>query len=126
MPVKTTGAQFKRFYSDPAFWPDNNGGTWHDEVNLIVDGIHSSHIDDFDFATIPDHAHVTIDTGIVFGATTPRGIGLNPEGVSLETYFRRWLKLQSTTTVLVQAPRDKLPAIEAAIQAAGGRVLIAR
>jgi hypothetical protein len=36
MATRTTGAEFKRFYKDRAFWPD--GGIWHDDETVTVNG----------------------------------------------------------------------------------------
>lgn len=33
MTVKTTGAEFKRFYNDTAFWPE---GAWHEDEEIEV------------------------------------------------------------------------------------------
>lgn len=35
MATKTTGAEFKAFYSDKAWWPD---GTWHEDEEVSIDG----------------------------------------------------------------------------------------
>ena len=35
MTVKTTGAEFKRFYADSEFWPE---GASHEEEEILADG----------------------------------------------------------------------------------------
>ena len=35
MTVKTTGAEFKRFYADSKFWPE---GAWYEEEEILADG----------------------------------------------------------------------------------------
>jgi len=44
------------------------------------------------------------------------------EGPSLETYFRRWRKKQTTTFLTVECDHTKLEAVKAAIKAAGGKI----
>lgn len=34
MTTKTTGAEIKRFYADPAFWPEDGGDTYHDDEEV--------------------------------------------------------------------------------------------
>lgn len=38
MTTKTTGAEIKRFYADPEFWPEDGGDTWHEEELITIDG----------------------------------------------------------------------------------------
>lgn len=113
MTVKTTGAEFKRFYADPAFWPEG-GDTYHDDALIGVNGV--DHDDGFDPGAIPDDAIVTIEGGVVFDAVG----GGEP---SLETYFRRWKKTQTTASFLVECDLSVVDAIKAAVKAAGGRVV---
>lgn len=112
MATKTNGAEFKRFYSDSAFWPD---GAWHEDVTFLVDGQQAD--DSVDMSAVADGAEVTIDGGIVLGA--------QPEGrePSVETHFKRWRKLQTTKTLVVEVDAAKLEAVLQAIKAAGGKVV---
>lgn len=114
MPVKTTGAEFKRFYNAPEFWPDADGDVWHEDVVIRIDGV--EHVDGIDVETLRDDARIEIEGGIVFG---PMFKGNEP---SLETYFKRWRKKQTTVVLLVECDAPKLNAVKAAIKAAGGRV----
>ena len=114
MPTKTTGAEFKRFYNDDSFWPQDDGNTWHEDETITVNGVEQT--DGVDTDTLPDDAVVTIADGIVFG---PKWDGNEP---SFETYFKRWRKQQSTVSFLVECDASKLDALKAAIKAAGGRV----
>ncbi len=111
MSVKTTGAEFKRFYNDPSFWPE---GAWHDDDVVLVDSIEQ---DDIDVDKISDTAKVTIDAGVVFMSANDR------DGVGFDTYFRRWLKAQTVRKIVVEVDASKLEAVIAAIKAAGGKVL---
>lgn len=109
MPTKTTGSEIKKFYSDPAFWPDN---AWHEDELLLVDGAELS--PDSDISSIPDAALVTVEGGIV--------LGLPGDEPSFETHFRRWRKAQNTVSLLVECDKGSLDAVRAAIRAAGGRL----
>lgn len=111
MTVKTTGAEFKRYYNDPVFWPE---GAWRDDDVILVDGVEQ---EDIDVDKIPDAAKVTIEAGVVFKSVS------DDEGVNMGTHFRRWLKAQTLRTVLVEVDSTKFEAVVAAIKAAGGRVL---
>lgn len=115
MATKTTGAEFKRFYNDKKFWPDDDGGTYHDDAVLKVDG--EIQEDGIDTDTLADTAAVTIEGGFVCGPS------LNGREPSLETYFKRWLKTQTTASFLVECDAKVIDAVKAAIRAAGGRVI---
>ena len=114
MAVTTNGAEFKRFYSDKEFWPDDEGHTWHEDVLFKVDG--EPVPDDFDMSNVADTAKVSMEDGIVF---SPKFEGNEP---SFETYFKRWRKQQTSTTLVVEVDLAKLDAVKAAIRAAGGKV----
>jgi hypothetical protein len=108
--IKTTGAEFWRFYEDKNYWP---AGSWHDDTLILVNG---TEVDDYTREHIPDDAKLVIDGGIVY---------LDEEGrddAPFESFFRKWRKAQSTVTIAVDCPKDKLDVIKAAIRAAGGRV----
>lgn len=112
MSVKTNGAEFKRFYSDEGFWPED---TWHDEALITVDGVEQE--DGVDTEALADHAIVKIEGGVVFGPMW------ESEGPSLETHFKRWRKQQTTVVFAVECDVSQQAAITAAIKSAGGRVL---
>jgi hypothetical protein len=112
MATKTTGAEFKRFYADVSFWPD---GVWHEDVLFTVDGQIPG--DDFDMSKVEDAAAVAIEGGIVMG---PSLEGKEP---SVEAYFKRWRKLQTIKTLVVEVDDSKMDAVIAAIKAAGGKVV---
>jgi hypothetical protein len=113
MAIKTTGAEFKRFYADTKYWPTDIN-IWHEDEVVTVDGREKGPSDDL--ADIPDSADVRIEGGIVFG---PQWKENEP---SFETYFKRWRKEQTTKSFLVECDEDKLEAVMAAIKAAGAKV----
>lgn len=114
MAAKTTGAEFKRFYTDADFWPEDGGDTYHDDEVFTVNGQKAQ--DGIDIDHLADDAMVEIEGGMVFG---PKWDGDEP---SLEEYFERWRDAQQTASFLVECDQSKLDAVKAAIAAAGGRV----
>jgi len=114
MAIKTNGAEFKRFYSDPAYWPTDEGNTYHDDVLFTVDGAPLPESQSPD--EVADDAVLTIEGGAVFG---PQFKGREP---SFETYFKRWRKEQSTVSFVVECDRALTEAVKTAIRTAGGKV----
>lgn len=119
MTIKCTGAEFKAFYNDKHYWVPHDKGTtdrdytWHDDQLITIDG---NQDDERDIDLIPDSAVVQITGGVVFGPV------VGPSEPSLESYFRRWKREQTTTTMLVSCDKSVLDTLMAAIKAAGGRV----
>ena len=104
MTVKTTGAEFKRFYNDAEFWPE---GVWHEDDVILANGEEVDIIDD-----IPETAAVAITGGVVFG--------LEGEEPSLEAWFRKWRKKQTTASFVVECDVSKQADIIAVIISTGG------
>ncbi len=115
MTVKTTGAEFKRFYSDLDFWPEDDGKTYHEDEDIIVNG--KEFCDDDESISIDDTATVTISGGIVLSQKW-----LDEDAPSLETYFKRWRKKQATAYLVVEVERSREGELRAAILAAGGKI----
>lgn len=107
--IKTIGAMIKRFYNDDSAWPEDS---WHEDEDLLVDG---EPIGDRSFDDIPDDAAVILSGGVVFGLP-------NGTETSMELHFKRWLKRQTTTVVLVECDHSAVDQVKAAVKAAGGRV----
>lgn len=112
MTTKTSGAEFKRFYADTKYWPDN-GAVWHEDEEVFVNG---QRVEEYslDVSNIADSDRITIAYGVVFGVS-------EGDDISFETYFKRWRKEQTTVTLVVECDRAKADAVKAAIKAAGGR-----
>ena len=109
--IKTTGAEFLRFYNDETIWPE---GAWHDDETILVNG---QEVDHYAEDTIEADAQISIEHGVVF--KDERG---EVELGSFEGYFKKWRKAQNTVFLTVEAPKEKLNAIKAAIRTAGGRI----
>jgi len=116
MATRTTGAELKRFYQDPEYWPQTEGNTWHEDETITVNGEVME--PNFEIAGLADDAIVLVAGGIVFG---PKWKADNEP--SFESYFKRWRKQQTTRSFAVECDESKLEAVMAAIKAAGGRVL---
>lgn len=114
MATKISGTEFKRFYSDTKFWPTD---TYHEDVVWKLNG--EDLPDDKDPDTALDTDIVSMEGGIILN-TPLYPVGREP---SIETYFRRWKREQTSTTFVVECDISKMDAIHAAIKAAGGRIL---
>lgn len=116
MTTKCTGAEYSRFMTDTVFWREGSGDqyTWFDEAVITING---AEVEDVDLEKLGSADVLTLEGGIVLGPV----VGASEP--SLETYFKRWKKAQSTTVLCVEMPNDKVEAIKAAIKAAGGKVL---
>ena len=110
MATKTTGAEFKAFYSDEEWWPK---GTWHEDEEVSIDGVQAD--DDTDLSLVADGGRLVLSNGYV---TNTEGVDLG----SFEGYFRKWRKKQTTAVLAVEVPLNKVESVTAAIIAAGGKV----
>lgn len=113
MAIKTTGAEFKRFYSDEEFWPEDHD-VYHDDECITING---EEIDGaYDLAAVPDDSRVNIEGGCVYDGRFPE------KEQSFEGYFRKWRKKQSTATLIVEASKDRIDLLVEAIKEAGGKI----
>ena len=112
MAVKTTGAEWKRFYSDETIWPP---GAYHEDDEIVVDGTLWNFGDDL--MEVSDSAILSISGGTIY-------LGEHDAfGQSTEACFRRWRKKQNMVFILCESPKDRAAEVEAGIISAGGRVL---
>ena len=110
--IKTTGAEWKAFNKDNAYWAEF---CVEDEAISVNDQPVDEH--SFDIDTLADADKVKVDGGWV----ADQADGSDKE-YSLDTFFRRWRKQQTTEYLGVEVPKDKADAVRAAIAAAGGKV----
>ncbi len=108
--IKTTGAEYKRFYNDPTAWPDDS---WYEDETLIVNG------DEWTLGVvdIPDDAVINLSGGVVFGGQP------NGTETSVEAHFKRWRKRQTTAMFLVECDLARVDEVKAAVKAAGGKTV---
>lgn len=108
MSVKTTGLEFKKFFTDDDFWPE---GWSHEGVIMINRG----DCIEFDMDDIKDDAIVCFQHGVVLDEEyASRG--------SFESFFKKWRRKQTIKSILVECDVAKFEAVKAAIKLAGGRV----
>lgn len=112
MAINVSGAEFKRFYADPAYWPEDN---YHEDVCFAVN---STEVDGIDVDTLADTDIVTIEGGFLMGPAWEDG-----EGPSLEDYFKQWRKAQTTLVLTVECDKSIVDAVKTAIYQAGGRLI---
>lgn len=110
MMAKTTGAQLRAFFADPAAWPGEPGESYYDDSVFIVNGEEVD--EDFNPETVALDAIVSFDGMFC----TLDGSGDKP----LETHFRQWLKKQNTVYILVKCDKRKEAMVRSAIKDAGG------
>lgn len=114
MSVKTTGLEFKAFYNDKAFWPEETEDSYvyYEDVEISINGVDD---DDFHIETIQDSDVIVLDGGCVFGLP-------GDKEMSFEGYFKKWRKAQKETSFVVTCGKDDVERIKAMIKAAGGKV----
>lgn len=111
MATKTTGAEMKAFIQSD--WGD---GVYMTGYAIDVNG---ERFDEFGESFEEEDLNPTDKVVIVAGSV------VNDESdseVSLQTFFKRWKKIQSTAYLSVECSKEKLEAVMAAIVAAGGKV----
>ena len=111
MTVKTTGAEWKKFYRDDSVWPKDS---YYQDEEITVDGAEWNW--ELDIMTVSDSAILRVSGGVVFLKDD------DDNQPSLEAHFKRWRKKQNTALILCEAPKDRAAGVEAAIIAAGGKV----
>ncbi len=113
MPVTTSGAEFKRFYTDRSYWPED---AWHEDciTELIeVNGVKP----ESDVYYISDDDEVKILNGIVLLDLAGN------KSTDFVAFFQKWLKLQTTRTLRIEVNASKFDELMAAIKLLGGKVL---
>ena len=114
--MKCTGKEFKAFFNDAVFWhpgDDENERTYMDDVIVSING---DEFDDWLESDISDNCKVEIISGVVLHCAK------GSEEQSLNAYFKRWKKEQTSMTFIVECDKSKYDAVVAAIKAAGGKV----
>lgn len=113
MPTKSSGAEFKQFYSDQKFWPEKS---YHEGEQILVDGVLAT--SETEFSEISDQAQITVSGGRVLGL--PRySCG---DGPTFEARFKAWRRSRGMQVLVAEIPGDRVEEARRAIQAVGGRV----
>lgn len=92
--MKTTGALWKEFYNDEAFWE----GYYHDDTLIFFDDVEVEEYED----PLPGSV-VRIESGYVYKNDDD---SFTSHDLSLETFFKRWKKKQTTRTMVVTVDKD--------------------
>lgn len=109
MPVKMTGAQYKAFLA--ADWgPD----AYWEEAEISVNGQEAPE-DGVDEASIKDTDVITITGGAICQDQVKRP----HDWINAEPFARKWLKAQSTVTLMVDVPREHADQFVTMIQGVG-------
>jgi len=112
MAIKTTGIEFKKFYSDRSIWQE---GWWHEDEFILIDGIPSDEFDG-DYDQLNDNCKISISGGVVFDEE-------NEAKWSFESFFKKWKKSQSTTYLSIEIENTKLEELKALVLKIGGKII---
>lgn len=111
--MKASGLEFKQFYNDDKYW---SKGVWHEEEIVTINGKEVN--DDFTFDDVKDEDEISIKEGMVYLNET---IDID-NGISFDSYFRKWKKEQNTVILLVNVQLQDLEKVKEAIKNAGGKI----
>ena len=110
MTTKTTGAEWKRFYSDKKAWPK---GAYYEDEDVTVDGRPWTFEDTY--LLVSDNAKITVSGGTVFLMEDDK------DGPTLESHFKNWRNQQKNVVFVCAAPIELEETVKSAIRAAGGK-----
>lgn len=110
--IKTTGAEWNKFYNDPKIWGD---GAWHEDETMVIDDIPID--DDTNLEKLPDSSIIKLSGGVVFHPA-------KEDGQSLESLFKKWRKSQSVSVFLVEVASTDTDKIKEIIKKEGGKKVI--
>lgn len=120
MPTKTTVAEFVAFYNDPEVWANE---AWYEDARLVAGGVELG--DDIDWSSIPSSLTaadvITIDGGVLLRPKKPSAMS-SADAFDFEAVFKAWRKRQTTATVSVSVPKDRLDDLKAFLKGLGGKV----
>ena len=112
MPVKTTGKVLKQFWNaEEPWWPTNG---WVDDDKYIVNG--NVMVEGFEPNEAKDADLVTIMAGAIYG-------GDEDGGKSLVSTFKKWLKTQTTVTVVLEMHKDDWVSLQTQLPTYGAKVI---
>ena len=98
--MKTTGALWKEFYNDEAFWE----GYYHDDTLILFDGVE---VEEYENPS-PDTV-VEIESGYVYKNDED---SFAAHDLRLETFFKRWKKKQTTRTLVVTINKEDFDKVQ--------------
>lgn len=111
--IKTTGAQFKAFYSDENFWPE---GAYYEYETVVVDGKVNGEDISIDYEDIADEAVVKVIGGAVFSED-------GSDIATFKKFFNDWLKKQESEIILVQVSKAELENLKSYLKTIKAKIL---
>lgn len=97
MTIKISGIDFKNFYNDKDFWPED---TYIDDINITINGKRLPDNKEVGDA-VQDSDIITIVSGYIVD---------HPDGYdgSLLSYYKKWKKLQEKAYIVIEVEKDLL------------------
>jgi hypothetical protein len=102
MSVKIKGVDYKKFIKDDLGYPQYPECWFEDEL-MMIDGVEVEDLSTEGDDAVADTTIITLDGGAVYKT----GNDIEPF-TSVESAFKRWLKLQNCTTILVSIPSENV------------------
>lgn len=111
MAVKMSGAEWKAFYNDKAFWSN----VTHGEEVITINGQPD---DSEKYVDMEDTDVVRVEGGLVYDHEN------SDEPIcSLETYIKRWRKAQKQATLTILIDKASEKALREIVKTLGGKIL---
>lgn len=127
MPVKLSGADFRRFWADDSVWnpkSDVRNIVEDETITILTKNGTFTHLessDDYQAATLQDVADlVMVSGGFVYNELNPNGY---EDAQSFESVIRRWLKRQTRRIVSVEIQTERLNDLKLAVKQLGGKIV---
>lgn len=127
MPVKLSGADFRRFWADDSVWnpkSDVRNIVEEETITFLTKNGTFTHLvspDDYQAETLKDVADlVMVSGGFVYNELNPNG---HEDAQSLEAVIRRWLKRQTRRIVSVEIQTERLNDLKLAVKQLGGKIV---
>jgi hypothetical protein len=100
MSVKLTGQEYIDFLDDTSYWEE---GIWVDEVVIEVDGV--------EYEGTEETISPTSIVKVIGGYVVCEDGNKKYDDLTYETFIKRWLKLQTTQSLVINVPKNKLDEI---------------
>jgi hypothetical protein len=114
MTIKLSGKDFKKFYTDKEYWPED---MWHESETVTVEGVELE--ESYDYTEIADDAVVRVTGGVV-----QRDSAFDKdESMTFERFLKIWIKRQSRVRLIVEVHKDDLSSFKSTIRGFGWKIL---
>lgn len=115
MTVKTSGREFKEFWHDTEAWPGDDGDTHMEDEVIIINGVR--YTGNLDIDEVQDADVVELDYGFIMSEDE------KIDGKPLDEHFTAWKSARTKSYIVVECDNDMKESVEAAIKAAGAKVI---